>query len=205
MIFSRFFKSKKAATTVKSNAVHQSAPDGVDFYYLDYDWSKVQNHLDDAAALLDVTLPPIHVVPYMVDNGIHFFLSDGKLGNDLSYYTGYFDPNTEEIFVGRYNPQTKHLHTDEEMLFTALHELRHVWQKRHHEDIYYDEPNAVAYETIFDNSEVDADAFAIAYLQQRTAFEKKAYMTENITNYLLLDGGRRIIRTKELKNLYFRM
>ena len=28
-------------------------------------------------------------------------------------------------------------------------------------------------------------------------------MTENITNYLLLDGGLRMIRTHELKNLYF--
>lgn len=149
MFLSRFFKLNQAQASAKSNNEKKTNPDKIEYYYRDYDWAPVQNNIDAVASLLDIEVPPIHVVPYMIDDGMHHFLSEAKLSGDIGYNTGYFDPNTNDILIGLYNPQKEQLHTEAEMLFSLFHEIRHVWQKRHHEDIYYAE-NAVGYETIYD-------------------------------------------------------
>lgn len=59
----------------------------------------MQNNIDAVASLLDIEVPPIHVVPYMIDDGMHHFLSEAKLSGDIGYNTGYFDPNINDILI----------------------------------------------------------------------------------------------------------
>lgn len=123
----------------------------------------------------------------------------------------YFDDRnliilTEKYPVTDFYTATTHYEdlTDAEHLFHIAHELRHVWQKKYHEGEYY-KKNAVAYEVINDPAEVDADAFALAYV-----FAKKSAFTvkdiPNVSGEICLqataDKGKRWSRAAKLSDDY---
>lgn len=91
-----------------------------------------------------------------------------------------------------------------EKLFEITHELRHVWQKTYHEDLYY-KKNAVELEVVQDIAEIDADGFALAYVfSDRTPFSYEDFpnMSEEIVLQATVDGGARFKRATEIAEEY---
>lgn len=93
--------------------------------------------------------------------------------------------------------------TEEEKIFFLVHELRHVWQRTYEAEKYY-QYNADSYEVINDISEIDSDAFAIAY-----CFTKLSYKPESLPHVMreihlqaTLDKGKRWARANELALQY---
>lgn len=94
--------------------------------------------------------------------------------------------------------------TAAEKLFEITHELRHVWQKTYHEDLYY-KKNAVELEVVQDIAEIDADGFALAYVfSDRTPFSYEDFpnMSEEIVLQATVDGGARFKRATEIAEEY---
>lgn len=94
--------------------------------------------------------------------------------------------------------------TAAEKLFEITHELRHVWQKTYHEDLYY-KKNAVELEVVQDIAEIDADGFALAYVfSDKTPFSYEDFpnMSEEIVLQATVDGGARFKRATEIAEEY---
>ena len=90
-----------------------------------------------------------------------------------------------------------------EMIFTCCHELRHVWQRKYHTEEYYGH-NAVGDEVINDIAEVDADAFALAYIFSNTAYRVNDLPTQlqQVGLQATLDNGKRWKRARQLYKDY---
>lgn len=83
---------------------------------------------------------------------------------------GYIDADNDIIYISRYILWPKdnlslafERLSDAELLFAMLHELRHLWQHKNMPDEYY-ASTAYGLEHQHDATEIDADAFAYAYL-----------------------------------------
>ena len=57
-------------------------------------------------------------------------------------------------------------------------------------------------ECISDISEIDADAFALAYMKNRTSYPASEYM-EQLNVYMSFDRGARKNRSRSIRNKYF--
>lgn len=172
--------------------------------------------VEDIAKLLVIELPKI-------ESWSCLFLEDGQiqtqrefrrdeLPEDTTYYRSFYFDKRNLIVIAR-----KYLRVDlgngirrfrnkasAEQLFDLAHELRHVWQKTYHEDVYY-EKNAIQLEVIRDKAEIDADAFAFSYVfSDRTPFTWEDFpnLAEEIVLYATLDEGERWSRTAELAGEY---
>lgn len=188
--------------TVVSDPVDPVDP--MDRFWVTYDLSTIQEHITIAAALLDTPTPKILVAPYMADyngtfNVLDMYLSEIPL--DM-YAAAYFDQQQNRILLSRNDPTTQQPLSDAEMLLFALHELRHAWQYKNHQKEYYATNAVGGNDHIKDPAEIDADAFALAYMENKTSYVSAEY-GNHIFPYLLMDGGARVKRKKEIIHRYF--
>ena len=139
----------------------------------------------------------------MADYDGNHSLLDGKLScvPDDCYQLGYTNKDGS-IHIGAYYPLNETLNTEASIRTTILHELRHVWQKKYEANTYYKKNAVGAIEAINDIAEIDADAFALAYMKNRTSYPESEYM-EQLDLYMHYDRGARKNRTRMIKNKYF--
>ncbi|OON84764.1 hypothetical protein BXO88_15710 [Oribacterium sp. C9] len=135
-----------------------------------------------------------------------------KLPEDAGYSGGYYLDEQDRIFLSQKIPMvsfktgtsTLSDATHAELVFTMAHELRHVWQRKYEKGKYYSY-NATGMDVINDPSEIDADAFAMAYFfSDKTPFTGNDLPNtlENIFFQSIADGGKRFRRMKELAEEY---
>lgn len=178
--------------------------------------TEIEPYLQEAALMLDIVIPEIKLVNCLFDyNGsiqalVEF--NENDIPEDAHFLGAFYPDKQNVIYISMKVPncdldkKTK-VFTDctvAEMLFVALHELRHIWQKKYHFDAYY-QHNAVGLEIINDPAEIDADAFAIAYVfSSKTDFTAKDFpvMMEEICLQAALDKGERWERAKSLSSEY---
>lgn len=187
------------------HATNETNPNKVEFYYVDYDLTKIEEHIKAIAELLGIEIPEIHMVPYMVDYNDGHMLLDKKpedAGIPVEYSELGYANEDGSIHIGAYYPITGELNTDAFVLTTIAHELRHVWQKAYEYNTYYKKNAMGANECISDIAEVDADAFAMAYMQNRTSYPASEYM-EQLNIYMSYDRGARKNRSRMIRNKYF--
>lgn len=136
----------------------------------------VENHIHDIANILKIKTPEIYLVEYiMKKNGNIFAQTDPNASDDVLHGihnmpSGFYSPELNTIYLSKkriagFNyiknmPKLVVLNPKEYLPISA-HELRHVWQRKYQNKKYFlknknDDP-------ITDISEIDADAFAIAY------------------------------------------
>ena len=125
---------------------------------------------EKAAAFLKVKGVRLKLVPFIYNSptfgaiGIANTKIDGVPVEE--YCLGSYMENENTIYLAQLLPTHEDIivFPNTWLIETMLHEIRHVWQKKYHSDIYYENDNAIAAEEHFDDiSEIDADAFAIAY------------------------------------------
>ena len=182
-------------------------------------------YMEEVASILQVEIPTIQNVDCLFESNYYngqynkdrvvirmIELHEGELPPDASFLGAYYfdkdnmfflsntypmpDPASRQINFVRLSPQ--------EHLFTILHEMRHSWQKKYHAKTYY-KKNAVGMEVIHDPAEIDADAFALAYIfSSKTSFTPKDLPT-SISEMRIqggLDMGKRWARAKKLSKDY---
>ncbi len=182
----------------------------------------IATYVKEITSILDVDMPEVHKVallfeaynPQYKQNMVmaQQELRQKEIPADAQFSGAYYfdDRNliilTEKYPVTDFYTATTHYEdlTDAEHLFHIAHELRHVWQKKYHEGEYY-KKNAVAYEVINDPAEVDADAFALAYVfAKNSAFTVKDI--PNVSGEICLqataDKGKRWSRAAKLSDDY---
>lgn len=135
-----------------------------------------------------------------------------EIPENAQFSAAYYLDDSDTILIGRKYPEpdfdTKTLHfknlTSAENLFSLAHELRHVWQKKYAAETYY-KKNAVQMEVINDIAEIDADAFAFAYVfSDHTPFTYEDMLTtsEDVCLQATADKGKRWQRAEELSQEY---
>ncbi len=135
-----------------------------------------------------------------------------EIPKDAQYIGAYYLDDRDTILIGRkyatldYGSNTLQFKdlTRAETLFLLTHELRHVWQKKYAADTYY-KKNALHMEVINDVAEIDADAFALAYVfSDRTPFTYEDVVTISEETYLqaTADKGKRWKRAEEISKEY---
>lgn len=187
------------------HATDETNPNKVEFYYVNYDLTKFKEHIQAIKELLDIEIPEIYVVPYMAEYaGFHRILEekpeDVGIPVECSVWGHLNDDGS--IHIGAFHPMTGELNTDATILTTIAHELRHVWQKTYEYNTYYKKNAFGAIDCINDISEIDADAFAMAYMKNRTAYPASEYM-EQLDIYMSFDRGARKNRSRTIRNKYF--
>lgn len=187
------------------HATNETNPNKVEFYYVNYDLSKFEQHIQAIKELLDIEIPEMHVVPHMADyNDNHILLDkkpeDAGVPVECSVW-GYLNDDGS-IHIGAFHPMTGELNTDAIILTTIAHELRHVWQKTYEYNTYYKKNAFSGIDCINDISEIDADAFAMAYMKNRTSYPASEYM-EQLNVYMSFDRGARKNRSRIIRNKYF--
>ena len=177
---------------------------------------KIDFYIKDIARLLDVEIPPIQKVALLYESeGLvrgQLEFRENEIPEDAQYSGAYYLDKDNILILTQKYPLTDFYTadinyvdlTDAEQLFHIAHELRHVWQKQYHENIYY-KKNAVSYEIINDPAEVDADAFALAYVfSKNSPFTVKDIpnVCEEICLQATADNGKRWSRATKLSAEY---
>ena len=169
-------------------------------YSVNYNLDKLMPYIKEASEILQIELPEINMVPYIIDDGINIKVvgtCSYTDNNELGYTT-----EKGAVHIGVYDPiKPGHFLHEAIILATIIHEFRHLWQKKYHNDEYY-EHNAVGIACITDISEVDADAFAMAYMQKRTSYKESDYMKE-FNKFMKMDFGARKKRFWTIRKEYF--
>lgn len=209
MIFDKLFKRKNKANKEITSAQAPSDPKDISAF------------MKDIASILNVDIPEITFVDCLYESNYvngkfqkermvqaHIELKEEELPDDISYLGAYYFDDKNLFIISNTYPEPNGLTKDftyirlspPEHLFTIAHELRHVWQKKYHTDEYY-EKNAVGMEIIHDPSEIDADAFALAYIfSDKTPFTA-ANLPVHVREMKIqssMDGGKRWKRAEEL-------
>lgn len=161
--------------------------------------------------MLDITKPDIRIYPIVLDNPTKgqgclpepkYFISDGfSVENVLG---GLFVHEKNIVLLGYYDIfNGGKPYMEFEIIFNMAHELRHVYQYQHKKRTYYSRPNAgTADEYLIDKSEIDADAFAIAYLSMLG--HGKGVMTIGAAAAISMDNGKRLDSARKLYAEYFK-
>lgn len=174
----------------------------------------IVNYINDIKSILCITTK-IKVVALLGECSDGVFIqkkfNPTALTYDVDFYAGYHVDQSPFVFISKmilfYDKEfRKNLinATDAEILFTILHELRHVWQE-HYEPSTYCHHNAIKNECIDDIAEVDADGFALAYfLSDKTNYSYIDIPTLSKDLYLKMskDNGKRLKRAYELAGAY---
>lgn len=173
----------------------------------------INNFIENITNLLQVKCCHIEPVACIFEYGGQTYvqkeLREKELPKDALFTGGYYlyDESNSTIYLphkcAHYNPHTLSRYfvdiSAAENLFSIAHELRHVWQLKY-PDIYYVH-NAVSVEAINDIAEIDADAFAIAFvLSDQTPYTYKD-MPNTLDDIFLqatADEGKRLKRAYEL-------
>ena len=172
----------------------------------------INDYIKDITDLLGIECPHIQSVACIFETNEQIMAQRefrrSELPKDAHYHAAYYFDDRNLIILPRKFPvadietQTLHFKTvkDAENLYSVAHELRHVWQKKYHPDIYY-KHNAIGMEVINDIAEIDADAFAIAFIfSDRTSYTE-ADMPNALGDVCLqakADGGKRWKRAYEI-------
>lgn len=176
----------------------------------------IKPYLNEIADILNIEIPAIKSVACLYNNPqknrieAQLDLNISEIPANASFNGAYVPDDRPIIYIAEKIPVVTPNNSlffanlsDGERLFLLTHELRHIWQKKYHNDMYgY---NAVNTETITDISEIDADAFALSYVfSEKTPFT--ANDISNIQSELCLqataDKGARWERAKELSDEY---
>ena len=169
------------------------------------DVTTVNSHISDVLSILKISFPKLETHKVMFWQGNNLAAIDTNNHSDLpvgyEYLGGYFEPNNNTIYLSEnYDHKDYKLlkeslvpRTDAEILYGLIHELRHVWQYTYERNKYYSQ-NAFGLSVVNDPSEIDADAFAIAYVfSDKTQYTAKDFpnMTNEINLQGTLDNGKR--------------
>ena len=157
-----------------------------------------------AASMLDIVAPVFLYVPYIAERYSQtslLLLFDSRIPID-KYMGGHFSPNSKTVLISIRDPYTRHLVPEAFLIYLALHELRHAWQYESHFEEYYANIPSDDQEYIEDPGEVDADAFAMAFMEHETDYSQEQYLPY-IANYLRKDNGARVHRKEILVKQYF--
>lgn len=186
----------------------------MDKIYPDADvYQPLSVYVEDIAAKLDIRVPEnIKYVPYIFSDSTNQLKISYDIMPDYATqkYNGYYLPednfgNKDVILIATYDPHTHKPRSVINVVFTIAHELRHVWQRQKFYNIYFSENNATGNETINDLSEVNADAYAYAYLKYVQGIsDEKIMQDENVKNFFTMDGGLRFDEVKKFRNYCFK-
>ncbi len=171
--------------------------------------AKVKRIADQVNKLLGIKNLNIRIVPYVFNSPTIYAMgySSAPIKGVLpdEYCKGSFIEGENTIYLARCAPIDEvHciIFDDTDIIESMLHEIRHVWQKNYHKDIYYAEENAISNdEHMEDISEIDADAFAISYAICKLGF-KNEDISLDMGYKCTIDGGKRLQRVLEIVKEY---
>lgn len=181
------------------------------------DTDEFKEHVKEIVKMLNIDIPTIQSVAYLfVDaagytNRVSEFIRSA-VPNNVNFIGGYSSEETGIIYLARrvptfspsdLQPRFKKL-TMAESIYIIAHELRHSWQNMYHKQLYYNY-NARNFDIIDDISEIDADAFAIAYVfSNKTNYFAKDFpnQIDEICLQCALDGGKRWNQSYKLAKEY---
>ncbi len=180
------------------------------------DTEEFKKYVEEIKTILEINVPQIQSVACIFEHNNLVKVQNEFIRSDIpegaSFNGAYYWDDRDLIFIARKLPDVdldthalkfKTL-TFAENLYSIAHELRHVWQKKYHEDIYY-KKNAVNFENINDIAEIDADAFATAFIfSKMTPFTSEDFPIQlnEICIMGKLDGGKRWERAHKLSDKY---
>lgn len=182
---------------------------------------KIEPAIKEIAGILQITIPPFNPICdcFFWDekrNNMLSGLNDPNQHRDLwprnpeDFVSALYDPEPNNISLSR---QTLYLDpifdtfqfkdkTIPELTYHLAHEFRHVWQYTYQRNRYYSS-TARGTEVLNDWAEIDADAFAIAYIFSG----KTDYSVDDFPIQLrelgyqgTMDGGRRWEQAKKLSS-----
>lgn len=209
MLFDKFFGKRR----IKAAAVAEVS-----------DMANIKPYIEDAATILQVEIPAMQYVDILFESnycngqygarkvqGVEVGYKD-EIPSDASFLGAWYDDGKHKIILANFYPDRNETTGERfyvkkspaEHLYTLAHELRHVWQKKFHADEYY-QKNAVGMEVINDPAEIDADAFAIAYVfTKKTPFTERDLPTivSDLRSIGVLDKGQRWRKAMELSTAY---
>ena len=210
----RFYKKYCVATNDSNDSDEDDSIDAGDVDIDDLGDEDIISMLNNAAKFLGIPQTKIEIVPFLAKS------IDGQLLNidDETVYLrmlssgsvlplgGHFMPNEIAVIKGIGTVYlSRHIggqrNSTTTMLFLGLHELRHVWQFDNQKETYYRHNASNETESMNDISEIDADAFAEAYLENE--YSLSAESDKNVFHYFDVDGGKRWQRKAELEKEYF--
>ncbi len=182
----------------------------------------IEFYVKDISGILDIPYPDIRFVHFLYrtysdDSGWSPIVAQldsekEKLPANPSFLGAYYDDTYNTIFISlnhmvydsKHNQMSFISLTGADCIYILAHELRHVWQFNYEKEKYYSS-NAIDMEAIQDESEIDADAFALAYVfSDKTSVSHKD-LKANLQQIHLqgtLDNGKRWDKAKDLKTLY---
>lgn len=134
--------------------------------------------------------------PYTLFNSIASYIPDDSNTIYLAEHIAILDKEAPLLHLVQF--------TCAELLFTIAHELRHIWQRDHYGDSYK-KFHAFGTDVIDDFFEIDADAFATAYVfSSKTTFSHNDFpnVMENICQQAYADNGKRWSLSYELSKQY---
>ena len=159
-----------------------------------------EKEIEKIVSFLKLEMPKIYMYPYLFSDEEHGqggcpekAVEEGTIPiTSLVGGITYADRNT--ILLGYLDPLTKKPYDKKQIIVHFLHEIRHIWQFKYHYKQYYSEKNAIGEEEhISDISEIDADAFSLAYSLTILNYENED-IPQAITREYATDGGKRKAR-----------
>lgn len=180
----------------------------------------VDHYIYEVASVLQIEIPNVKTVALLYESmasgrklvyGVNVLNID-EIPTDAEYKAGYYDDKNDTIYISTKalvqdsaEVSSKYVNlTFQEQFYVLIHELRHVWQRKYYYSKYYGH-NAVGLEYLHDPSEIDADAFAIAYyFSDKTPFGGKDLPTisNEILTQVVYDSKRRKEQVEVLTHEY---
>ncbi len=167
---------------------------------------EIVNICKEAARYLKISMPQICFYSYVFSNETvgQGICDDTAFGDDkdikVTDITGaIYLQDKDTILVTCLHPLTHELMPKNHLLASILHELRHVWQYTYEPKRYYGSKNAITeIDHLTDESEIDADAFAM-YYSLMVLDNKNEDIPEFIQIAYKMDGGKRLQRIADLR------
>ena len=159
----------------------------------------INHHIAVAAKILKIDPPAVKIVPYfaLVQGGAIY-------GDELTesvpkdqYQVCYYSDSQDCIFLSMNNPFENQKLTEPELLLWALTALRRVWQTKNNKFRYETIPHTKIMYWFDSPEEVDADAFAMAYMEKYTSYKPQDYM-RYMMGFMRLDQGKRMKAKKKI-------
>ena len=160
----------------------------------------LQYYIHDLIDVLKIDFPDFCIVgflfEFMENTIVQYEFRPAELPPDAPFHSlaGYTPDNSNTVHLAEYTavpdkesliPRYVQL-SSAETLFTIAHEFRHIWQRQHHGDLYA-ENHAFGMAVIDDFFEIDADAFATAYVfSSKTTFSPSDF--PNVMELICLQG-----------------
>lgn len=176
----------------------------------------LEESISNIENILQIKSPKLQKVACLYDEGglvqCQFELAPNTLPTNAHYYAAYYLDDADIIYFSAYRIKSDHNKNSisfvelsiGDILFTLAHELKHVWQKEYEYDKYY-KKNAIGNEVINDPAEIDADAFAVAYLcssNSSYSYKDFPFNLEQMHIQGTLDNGKRWSRAEQLSDQF---